>query len=56
MHGICEALLIFRIVCAIWIEGAPVISALNFSRDLRAVGIAMMQEQFPRSQPARIKV
>ena len=44
IHRIGETLLVFGILRPAWIEGASVVSGLNFARDLRAVRITMMQQ------------
>ena len=56
MQRVSEALLIFGIVSAVRIERATVVSGLDFPRDLRAIWVAMVQQQFAGPQPARIKV
>ena len=56
VYGICESLLIFRIIGARWVERTSVIAGLNFLGKLQAVGITVVQQQFPLAEPARIQV
>src|ERR1700722_16380378 len=56
IHRIRESLPVLGIARPRWVEGAPVVSLLNFESDFVAVGIALMQQQFASAQPARVKV
>ena len=56
VDGISEPLLVFGIVRPRGIERAPVISLLDFDGNVIAVRIAVVKQQFPRPQPARIQV
>ncbi len=56
VNRIGKTLLIFGIVGTIRVKDASVVAALNFPRNLRAVGIAIVQQQLPRPQPARIEI
>src|SRR5216683_3094932 len=56
IYRVRKPLLVLRVIGTRSIEQPPVISLLSFKVDLPAVGIASMQEQLARSQPARIQV
>ena len=56
IHRISKSLPVLGIVSPSRIQFAPVVSLLDFCRDVVAVGIAVMQQQFARPQPARIQI
>src|SRR5208282_2813471 len=56
VRWICESLLVGWVRGPRRIEGAPVVSGLNFARDLGTIRIPAMKKQFPRAQPARIEI
>src|ERR1039458_980224 len=53
---ISKPLLVFRIVRPSRIQHTPVVSLLDFYRDVVAVRIAVVEQQFTRPQPARIEI
>src|SRR5260370_41135863 len=56
VHRVGESLLVDWVCRARSIERAAVVSSLNLTRDLGAIRISAMEEQFPRAQPARIEI
>jgi hypothetical protein len=56
INRISKPLLVLGIIRPRCIQHAPVISLLDFYRDIVAVRIALVQQQFPCTQPARIKI
>src|SRR5258708_36277296 len=56
IDGIGKSLLVFGIVRPSRIERSPVVSFLNFYRDVVAVGIPVVPQQFARSRPAWVRI
>src|SRR5664279_5827943 len=56
IHGIGESLLVFWVLWAGRIEGAAVVSGLNFARDFGAVRVSAMKEKCLSPDPAGIEV